>query len=116
MGASYSGHEVIEMGIQIEKKGYKFYNFLASRAKRNALNELFTWLADQEKSHIALFEGLRSSFDNVTLNGPYNWSEVSAYFRALIDTKVFPDDDDGNTLSDEINNEIGSRVWNCCGV
>ncbi|MBN2013379.1 ferritin family protein [candidate division KSB1 bacterium] len=108
MKISYSGHEVIEMGIQIEQKGVDFYSLLSKRAKQPQLVDLFSWLAEQEKQHIIVFEELRKSFEKSLINSPYNWDEVSGYFQALIDTKVFPDTDDGYMLSDELNDEIGA--------
>jgi rubrerythrin len=108
MGIVYSGHEVIEMGVQIEQKGFDFYMLLARRAKTSAFKQLYSWLADQEKQHIIIFENLRHILDNSLLDGPYTFEEVSLYFRALIDSKVFPNNDDGNMLSDELNDEIGA--------
>ena len=45
MTKQFSGNEIIEMGIQIERKGYGFYTVLEKSTKNIKLSELFKWLA-----------------------------------------------------------------------
>ncbi|MFX0136703.1 MAG: ferritin family protein [Candidatus Hodarchaeota archaeon] len=108
MVVKFSGHEVIEMAIQIEQKGYDFYKVLMSRAKKENLKNLFHWLANEEKKHIAVIEELREEFAKIDVNSPYNWDEVALYFKALIDTQVFPDTSEGKNLREEMEDEIGA--------
>ena len=72
------------------------------------MKNLSRWLAGEEKKHISVFEGLREAFIKIDINGPYNWEEVTLYFKALIDTKVFPDSSEGKNLTQELEDEIGA--------
>jgi rubrerythrin len=108
MAIEFSGNEVIEMAIQIEKKGFEFYSYLAKNAKKDKIKELFNWLANEEQKHIAIFEDLRNIFSKIDTTSPYNWEEVALYFRALVDTQVFPKTDDEDSLKNEFHNEIGA--------
>lgn len=108
MTVKFSGTEVIEMAIQIEKKGYDFYTVLQNNAKKGNMKDLFEWLAKEEKRHITVFEGLRQAFANIDMKDFYNWEEVALYFKALIDTKVFPNTIEGKNLAEELEDEIGA--------
>lgn len=108
MGTKYSGNEIFEIGIQIEKKGYDFYKILESETKNENLKKLFHWLSNQEKRHIKIFQELRQHYLNYDFDKLYNWDEVSLYFKALIETKVFPDSEEGKNLIDELEDEIGA--------
>ena len=62
----------------------------------------------QEKIHINNFEQLRDSIERINTKNIDNWEEVSLYFRALLDTKVFPLSTNGNSLAQELKDEIGA--------
>jgi len=108
MSIKFSGHEVIEMAIQIEQKGYDFYKLLEDKAKRTVMKNLFHWLADEEKKHIQVFENLRETFIRINVDELQNWEEASLYFKSLVDTKVFPANNDGIYLGKELEDEIGA--------
>ena len=81
MTIKFSGNEVIEMAIQIEQKGYDFYTGLEKVAKKNEMKKLFNWLANEEKRHIMVFEGLRETLSNINVKNLNNWDEVALYFK-----------------------------------
>lgn len=108
MTTSFSGNEIIEMALQIENKGFDFYTEMGVTTKNKSLEELYKWLAAEEGKHINVFEKMRSYMKSLNLPGPYNLQEVMLYFRALIDTKVFPDSKEGNSLLNELKDEIGA--------
>lgn len=108
MNPKIGGHEIFEMALQIEKKGQQFYRAMAQQANHVHLRDGFTLLANDEKKHIADFEKIRRSIEKINTSDIENWAEVSLYFNALIDTKVFPASTDGNSLAQELKDEIGS--------
>ncbi len=108
MTHSFSGNEIIEMAIQIEKKGFDFYTGMKNRTKDDDLKNLYSWLATEEGKHIDVFEKMRSYVENLKLSRPYDLQEVMMYFRALIETKVFPDSQEGSSLLNELRDEIGA--------
>ena len=58
----FSGSEIIEVAVQIERNGYSFYKTLANSLNDKDIKELFTNLADEEKEHIKSFQSLYESF------------------------------------------------------
>ena len=58
MGNIFSGSEVIELGIQIEKNGRDFYNSIAANSKTESSRKAFLKLAGEEEKHITVFQGM----------------------------------------------------------
>lgn len=101
-------HDILDMAFQIKQKGYDFYKTMAINTSNIHLKKGYNWLADEEKKHIDNFEQLRHSIEKIETSEIDNWDEVSLYFKALIDTKVFPDSSEGNSLAQELKDEIGA--------
>jgi rubrerythrin len=106
MNVTFSRNEVIEMAVQIEKRGLEFFEAMTNSAASENVKKVFEFLAQEERNHIATFESLRNSEDRMQLQGPYNWEEVGQYFGTLIDNMVFPKVEEGDQLSQEINDEF----------
>ena len=106
MSSKVSSNEVFEMALQIEKMGYDFYKIMAHNATNNHLKTGYAQLAEEESRHIDWFEQLRHSIENMDTTRIDNWDEVSQYFKALIDTKVFPNSPENNSLIEELKDEI----------
>jgi len=86
---TYSIDEVLEMAVQTEKLGQKFYSGMADKFKKdNGLVKLFTTLASKEKVHENTFRELK---DIVAKNGtePVEWEEVTNYMRAFVESEFF---------------------------
>lgn len=83
MTLRYSLRDLIEMAVQIENGGERFYRYAADR--NEMLRGIFLFLAGEEKRHAALFQSLISvqyeepSIDTV---------EAIPYIRAIIDSGV----------------------------
>ena len=56
MVEDYSGSDAVEIAVQIEKNGEAFYAKLAERAPQGEVKELFQYLAEAEKEHVATFQ------------------------------------------------------------
>lgn len=106
MNVAFSKNEVIEMAIQIEKRGLHFFNAMQESVANNEVKRIFAFLAAEEMEHIATFEGLRSEEDRMQLQGPYNWEEVGQYFGTLMNNMVFPTIKEGSELATEIDDEF----------
>jgi rubrerythrin len=91
MGIFFSGRELIEIAIGIEKNGARFYDSLAGSAKDLGAKVTYKYLADQEREHAAIFQkmlGLVSEYKPPeTCTEQYN-----LYLKALVDSLVFTDD------------------------
>ncbi len=77
----YSLKDLVEMAIQIEIGGEKFYRYAADR--NEVLRDVFLFLADEEKRHAAIFQ---------SLIGPQQEElgidvvEAIPYIRAIVDS------------------------------
>ena len=90
MSVVFSGKEVLEIAIQIEKNGFTFYSHAAQKVTDKTARELIEWLAREEKSHISRFEDILSSFNPEELDmSPAEFEEYSLYLKALADARVF---------------------------
>jgi len=79
--------EIVEMAVQAERLGYKFYTAMSKRFKKQKeLKELFDTLAEKEKVHEKRFESLK---DFVIKREPEDWQEAQKYFRAIMESEFF---------------------------
>ncbi|MEK6726724.1 MAG: ferritin family protein [Deltaproteobacteria bacterium] len=90
MSVIFSGKEVLEIAIRIEKNGFTFYSHAAQKVTDNKARELIEWLAQEEKGHIGRFEDILSSFNLEELDmTPAELEEYYLYLKALADARVF---------------------------
>ncbi len=87
---NYSANELVELAVQIEKRGYAFYD---EATKRKGISvkeaELFAFLRDQEKKHEKFFISLRSEIDELELDESNDWESVSTFIKSLTDCWIF---------------------------
>ncbi len=86
--------EAVETAITMEEEGVRFYAFASDRLEDPERKKLFAKLREMEDQHINTFRKLYSdiadrlgeSDESLYLTDP----EVSAYFRAFVESTVFP--------------------------
>ena len=103
----FSAKEVLEMAIRIEENGVEFYTRAGNATKSERLKELFTFLAKEEKKHIACFEDMDKRVESDDLPGnidPY-LEEESLYLKALANSRVFTNAHEGKRLANEVHAE-----------
>ena len=91
MSISFSGSELINIAIGIERRGIAFYDIMTKTTESNAAREVFQRLADMEREHIRIFEGMLDQADKYQPAESYP-GEYAAYLQALVDSAVFTDD------------------------
>lgn len=87
MGIFFSGSELVNIAVEIEKNGLAFYSALAQRATTVASKQVFTYLAEQEEKHRALFEGMVEGAGKQPLD--VLSEDYDAYLKALVDSIIF---------------------------
>lgn len=91
MSITFSGRELLEIAIQIEKNGFAFYTNVALNVTERKTIEVINWLAQEENSHIKRFEEILSGFKDEELDmPPAELEEYTLYLKALADARVFP--------------------------
>ena len=101
MEKSFSGCEVVELGIQIEKNGRDFYSELASSAKEKKVIEVLEYLAEAEEKHIEVFKEIFSGMCDYSPDAVYP-QEYFAYMNALASQHVFTGKDKGKEAAGKI--------------
>lgn len=90
---SFSVREVLEMAIQTEKLGARFYINMADKFKQNEeFRKLFNLLAEKEKEHENVFHSMMATMSS-SYPIPENWGEASKYLRAIAESEFFLGDD-----------------------
>jgi len=104
MGNIFSGSEVIELGIQIEKNGRDFYSTLSRSSKNEESRAVFQRLSQEEEKHIAVFQGILQKSADSDNAWPYS-DEYAAYMQALASETVFTRKDTGRQVAAKVKSE-----------
>lgn len=98
MGNIFVGSEIVEMGIQIEKNGNKFYNRLASQTNNPKAKEVFKFLAQEEEKHIRVFEGILDKTQKFEPQG-LDADQYLSYMHAYAGEYIFTQEDKGEEIA-----------------
>jgi rubrerythrin len=105
MSIVFSGSELLNIAIGIEKQGYIFYDVMARSTKETIVRELFTRLARAERQHENTFQNVLSEIGNFTF--PQSWSqEYDDYLKALINSAVFTDEMATSELATHVDSPV----------
>ncbi|MFY9176705.1 MAG: ferritin family protein [Caldicoprobacterales bacterium] len=98
--------EALKIAMDIERRGEKFYTAAANKLDGDEIKKILMDLAAQEKEHEKTFKVLyreaasqEDKFDDTYLFNP----EVSAYLSAMVETAVFPSDEELDGIIRNIN-------------
>jgi rubrerythrin len=91
MSIVFSNRELINIAIEIEKRGITFYDIMARSADNEVVRGLFQDLIGMERHHIEVFQGM---LDEADRQQPVEkgTEDYVGYLRALLDNAVFTDD------------------------
>ncbi len=87
MAVYFSGKELLEMAVTIEKNGAEFYDRLARATSNRDVKAVYQELADKERQHIGTFETMLLSRD--TADGIECSEEYAPYMQAMVDSIIF---------------------------
>ena len=89
MSINYDIGDLINNLIDLEKSGEEFYTTLAARTDDLAVKHLFSMLADQEKTHQKIYEGLLVKADvEIEIDEEYH-----AYLQVILEEQFGLDPD-----------------------
>lgn len=103
MEKHFSGCEIVEMAIRIEKNGKEFYLTLADRADNAASSKVFKYLASEEDKHAEIFRGIFKSVCEYTPKEVYP-EEYFAYMNMLAGEYIFTQENTGKRAAQNIKN------------
>jgi len=102
---SLSGSELINIAIGIERRGVAFYDVMAKSTQNAIARDVFQYLADMERQHMQIFEGMLEEADKYQIPSTYA-QEYTAYFQALVDSAVFTDDFATSEMANRADSDI----------
>jgi len=88
MADIFTAAEVIDMGIEKEKKRRDFYGYVADNFEDKEIKGLFSRLRDWEDTHIKKFTDIRDSTQTYEIEEAYH-GELSAYMKATVDDALY---------------------------
>ena len=91
MSISFSGSELINIAIGIERRRIAFYDIMAKSSENAATRDVFQYLANMERAHIQIFQSMLTEADKYQISETYA-GEYATYLQALVDSVVFTDD------------------------
>ena len=97
----FTGSEIVEFGIQIEKNGRDFYKTLINQSKNQKAKDTFKYLAGEEEKHIAVFQEILNRVGKYEPPESYP-GEYFAYMSSLASEHVFTQKDKGKELAKNI--------------
>lgn len=105
MSVAFSAGELINIAIGNEKRGIAFYDVLTRSADSAQARKVFQYLADMERDHIQIFQGMLTEADKYKISEACT-EEYAAYLQALIDTAIFSDDLATSEMASEADSDI----------
>jgi rubrerythrin len=88
MAVFFSGSELLEIAMGIERNGMAFYQALADKTGNRDVKDIYTYLAGEEKKHLNTFQGMLDSLGQVKPAETYT-EEYMFYLKSLVDSVVF---------------------------
>jgi len=82
--------EIVDLGIEKEKKRRDFYGLVAERFSDKNMKGLFTKLRDWEDEHIKKFTEIRGSVKDIRETENYE-GELNSYMQELLDDRLYND-------------------------
>ncbi|OCL28549.1 rubrerythrin family protein [Orenia metallireducens] len=97
MSTQFNALEILKIAMNVEKQGENFYKRCVEVNSEPEVKAVFKELQEDEQEHYQYFKRLLEIFDeedkSITRDYLYD-PEVNQYLRALVDTKIFPDDEE----------------------
>lgn len=88
MGNLFNAAEVMDMGIEKEKKRRDFYGLVAEKFSDKPMKDLFAKLRDWEETHIKKFTEIRDGVKEPEATDSYS-GELRDYIKSLVDDKLY---------------------------
>ena len=105
MGNIFTGSEIVELAVQIEKNGRDFYNTLVKRYKDSKIQEILTFLAQEEERHISVFQKILDDVGKYTPAESYS-GEYIAYMNSLASEYIFTKEKMGEATAVKAKTEL----------
>lgn len=86
---NYTGEEIIELALEMERSGKAFYEKAVPYAEGAKLKEMLGYLAKEEEKHIAEFQKLGDKLSKEFVPNESYVGEYGEYLKAMINSHIF---------------------------
>jgi len=101
MAIFFSGSELVNIAIGIEKSGLAFYQSLAKAETHEMARDAYKHLAEMEEKHIGTFQSMLDAVGGYKTPEMYT-EEYDLYLKALVDSAVFTDDKVAREMAEKV--------------
>ena len=105
MSITFSGRDLINIAIDIEKSGIAFYDIMTTSTESEEARAAFRNLTKMERNHVQVFQDMLGKGGQFQSASPYGPEHV-AYVKSLVDNAVFSED----MLNSELANKVSSDI------
>jgi len=105
MSILFTGSELIEIAINIERNGVAFYQALADKTLNKDARAIYDYLASEEKKHLNTFQGMLNTIGQYQPPEDYA-KEYMLYLKSLVDSSVFSNITEAQQKAEKISSEI----------
>ncbi|MGD9116391.1 MAG: ferritin family protein [Dehalococcoidia bacterium] len=104
MSIIFSGSELVEIAIGIEKNGAAFYQALADRTRNDQTRAIYEHLAEEEIKHQNTFQNMLKTVGEYQPPSDYA-EDYRLYLKSLVDSSVFTDTAHAQQIAARVNSE-----------
>ena len=97
----FKAAEILKTAIRIEENGIIFYREMVKKFKEKGLQDIFSFLAEEDERHRKIFEEMLSKSEQYEMVDSYP-GEYEAYLHAFADEHVFSKQKTGELMAKKI--------------
>ena len=105
MSILFSGSELLEIALGIERNGAAFYQALADKTHNRNAKAIYDYLASEERKHLDTFQGMLNTVGQYQPPEAYA-EEYMLYLKSLVDSLVFSNVTEAQQKVEKISSEI----------
>jgi rubrerythrin len=105
MAVFFSGSELLEIAMGIERNGMAFYQAMADKTEKRDVKDLYNHLAGEEKKHLDIFKGMSDALGQTKPSETFG-DEYMLYLKSLVDSVVFSNVAEAQQKAVKVSNEI----------
>jgi len=105
MSIVFTGSELIEIALNIERNGVAFYQALANKTQNKDAKAIYDYLANEEKKHLNTFQGMLDAVGQYQPPQDYA-EEYMLYLKSLVDSSVFSNISEAQQKAEKVTSEI----------
>ena len=105
MSIFFTGSELVNVAIDIEKSGIAFYDIMTRSTESEEARNAFKLLAVMERQHVEVFQDMLGEAGKYQSAATFT-EEHAGYIKSLVDSAVFSEEMLNSELANRVNSDI----------